>query len=311
MKKIYTLSFILLASLSFGQISITTIGTPYNENFDSMGAAGTTFVTGWTAIRNSGSGAALATLTMVADNGTLNSGNVYNLGTALATERAFGTLASGSTIPAFGASFSNTTGRTITAISISAVMEQWRESNTSTTSETVSFSYSMDATSLSTGVWTPITSLDLLEKLTAATTSVAVDGNLAANQTNISGTISGLNWANGSTLWIKWIDANDTGNDGTYAIDNFSFTATTALSIQNNSISGLSVYPNPVKDGNLYITSNSNNAKTVAVYDILGKQVLNAKTSNNAVNVSSLKSGAYIVKISEDGSTDTRKLIIE
>jgi hypothetical protein len=87
--------------------------------------------------------------------------------------------------------------------------------------------------------------------------------------------------------------------------------ADTNLSVKQNQISGLSVYPNPVSKGTLYITSNSSNSKTVSVYDILGKQVLNAKTSNNAVNVSSLKGGAYIVKITEDGKTDTRKLIIE
>jgi len=84
-----------------------------------------------------------------------------------------------------------------------------------------------------------------------------------------------------------------------------------SLSVKQNSISGLNVYPNPVTDGNLYITSDSSEAKTVAVYDILGKQVLNAKTSNNAVNVSSLKGGSYIVKITEEGKTDTRKLIIQ
>ncbi len=83
------------------------------------------------------------------------------------------------------------------------------------------------------------------------------------------------------------------------------------LSKPEFNINGLKVYPNPVTDGNLYITSNSSSAKTVAVYDILGKQVLNSKTSNNAVNVSSLKGGAYIVRITEDGNTDTRKLIIQ
>lgn len=311
MKKLYTLSFILLTSLSFGQISITAIGTPYNENFDSMGATGTTFVSGWTAIRASGSGTVGATLAMVADNGTLNSGNVYNIGTTAATERAFGTLASGSTIPAFGTSFINNTGSTVSAVSISAVMEQWRSASLETLNEVVSFSYSLDATSLSTGTWTPVTSLDLLEKLTSTTVAAAVDGNLAANQTNISGSISGLTWANGSTLWIKWVDVNDTGSDGTYAVDNFTFNATAALSLKQDKISSLNVYPNPVKDGNLYITSDSSEAKTVAVYDILGKQVLSAKTSNNAVNVSNLKGGAYIVKITEEGKTDTRKLIIE
>lgn len=87
--------------------------------------------------------------------------------------------------------------------------------------------------------------------------------------------------------------------------------ADTNLSVNQNKIAGLNMYPNPVKNGNLYITSNSSNAKTVAVYDILGKQVVNTKTTNNAVNVSNLKGGAYIVKITEDGKTDTKKLIIE
>lgn len=88
-------------------------------------------------------------------------------------------------------------------------------------------------------------------------------------------------------------------------------TPTAPLSMKQNSIAGLNVYPNPVKNGNLYITSNSSNAKTVAVFDILGKQVLNSKTSNNTVNVANLKGGAYIIKITEEGKTDTRKLIIE
>jgi hypothetical protein len=71
------------------------------------------------------------------------------------------------------------------------------------------------------------------------------------------------------------------------------------------------MYPNPVSNGNLYISTDSNSAKSVEIYDILGKQVLNAKVSNNTVNVSNLKGGAYIVKINEDDKTATRKLIIE
>jgi len=103
-----------------------------------------------------------------------------------------------------------------------------------------------------------------------------------------------------------------TGSTPTITIDELKIDLTApTLSVKQNSISDLKMYPNPVSNGTLYITSNSSNAKTVAVYDILGKQVLNTKTSNNAVNVANLKSGAYIVKITEDGNTDTRKLIIE
>ena len=71
------------------------------------------------------------------------------------------------------------------------------------------------------------------------------------------------------------------------------------------------MYPNPISNGVLNITSNSNNAKMVAIYDILGRQMLSSSTKNNTVNVSNLKSGTYIIKITEDGKTDTKKLIIQ
>ena len=98
----------------------------------------------------------------------------------------------------------------------------------------------------------------------------------------------------------------------TITIDELKISITApSLSVQQNKIAGLNMYPNPVKNGNLYITSNSSNSKIIAIYDILGKQVLNSKTSNNTVNVANLKGGAYIIKITEEGKTDTRKLIIE
>ncbi len=105
---------------------------------------------------------------------------------------------------------------------------------------------------------------------------------------------------------------DDTAKTPTITIDELKISTTTpSLSVNQNAISGLNMYPNPVTKGTLYITSNSSSAKSVAIFDILGKQVLNAKTSNNAVNVANLKGGVYIVKITEEGKTDTRKLIIE
>lgn len=311
MKKFYTLPIILLASLSFGQTTISLIGVnvPYNEDFSGMGATQTDFIPGWTAI-NVANG---ATLTMAVTDGSASSGNIYNVGAIGSEERAFGTIADGPTIPALGAVFTNNTGNTVSKIAIQTRMEQWRESGNAGVNETVAFSYSLDATSLDTGTWTTVTALDLKEKLTAATTNLAVNGNLLANYTNLANIISGLNWANGTNLWIKWTDTNDSGNNGLYAIDNFtiSVSETLTLGVKQNAITGLNMYPNPVSNGTLYITSNSSDAKTVAVYDILGKQVLNSKTSNNAINVSTLKGGAYIVKITEDGKTDTKKLIIQ
>lgn len=86
--------------------------------------------------------------------------------------------------------------------------------------------------------------------------------------------------------------------------------STYVLGVKQNSISGLSVYPNPVTNGNLFITSNSNEAKLVSIYDVLGKQVVKTTVTNQPLNVSNLNSGVYIVKITEEGKTATRKLVI-
>ena len=311
MKKLYTLTFVLLTTLSFGQTPIGLIGVnvPYSEDFSGMGASSTDFLPGWTAINVNGG----ATLTMGVTNGGASTGNAYNVGATNEEERAFGTLADASTIPALGAVFQNNTGSVVSKISIQTRMEQWRQSGNAGVNETVAFYYSLDATSLNDGAanWVPVTALNLNEKLTGVNTNLAVNGNLAANYTNMSNIISGLNWANGTNLWVKWVDANESGANGMYAIDNFIISVNQVLGVKQNAIAGLNMYPNPVSQGTLYITSNSSEAKTVSVYDLLGKQVLNAKTSNNAVNVSSLTSGSYIVKITEEGKTDTKKLIIQ
>lgn len=81
-------------------------------------------------------------------------------------------------------------------------------------------------------------------------------------------------------------------------------------SVGENQIAGLRVYPNPVSNGTLYISTDSNSVKTVAIFDVLGKQVVNTKATES-VNVSNLKGGVYIVKITEEGKTATRKLVIK
>ena len=83
------------------------------------------------------------------------------------------------------------------------------------------------------------------------------------------------------------------------------------LGTSNNNIAGLKIYPNPVANGTLFVETTANATKTVAVYDVLGKLVLNTTTADNAVNVSALHTGVYIVTITEEGKTASRKLVIK
>ena len=210
---------------SMGQAYTFTSGNlTYSENFDEMGSAGTTFPTGWNAIRISGTGTANADLTLAVTDGSANSGGVYNVGTSDATDRSLGSLGSGTTVPAYGASLKNSSGSTLSSIAFSFVVEQWRSGSSNTVNEKNIFEYSLDATSLSTGTWVPVSTLDLNEILTSTTTAAAVDGNLPANQTSVSGSITGLSLADGATIWFRWSDTNDAGSDGILAIDNLTIT---------------------------------------------------------------------------------------
>ncbi|MBD0289345.1 MAG: hypothetical protein ICV79_28595, partial [Flavisolibacter sp.] len=214
-------------------INLTTPNGSYSEDFDVMGSTGTSLPTGWTAIRIAGTGTIGQPLTPVVSNGSNNAGGIYNAGTTGSADRALGTLASGSTTPAFGISFINNTGTTITDFLLSGFSEQWRTGSNAQV-ERVVFEYSTNATSLNTGTWTAVSTLDLVEVLTSNNSNTAVDGNDPANRTAISGAISSINLANGNTLWIRWTDQDNTGNDGMYALDDFKMAWTNASG--NNSV---------------------------------------------------------------------------
>lgn len=84
------------------------------------------------------------------------------------------------------------------------------------------------------------------------------------------------------------------------------------LGVAKMDVTKFSVYPNPVTDGKLFISSNNSSEKQVAIYSVSGQKVLQAKTNNNAeINVSQLAKGAYILNISENGKSESKKLIIQ
>lgn len=81
-----------------------------------------------------------------------------------------------------------------------------------------------------------------------------------------------------------------------------------ALSIEENTINGLSIYPNPAQDV-VTISTASNTEKEVSVFDITGKLVLRTMTINT-INVQTLETGIYLMTINENNATATAKLIV-
>lgn len=208
-----------------------TGNTTYTQNFDSLGTGtpAPTYPNGWTGYRVGGSAIPLgATLTMTTSNGGSSTGGVHNFGTTGNTDRALGSIASGTNIAAIGASFVNLTGTTVEGgnITIAFNAEQWRAGSNSPNppvDEVWTFEWKIggDVTDL-TG-WNTFASLNMSEILTAALAAGAVDGNQPANRVTIPATaIASLTgWESGQTLHIRWKDNNDDGGDAGMGIDDF------------------------------------------------------------------------------------------
>jgi hypothetical protein len=77
-----------------------------------------------------------------------------------------------------------------------------------------------------------------------------------------------------------------------------------------NAIDGFTMYPNPLTGNVLNFSSAINAEMNVQIFDMLGKQILTSKVNNNTLNIPSLNAGVYIVKITEEGKTATRKLVV-
>lgn len=75
-------------------------------------------------------------------------------------------------------------------------------------------------------------------------------------------------------------------------------------------IEGLSVYPNPTSGNVVYITTKEEKPKKIEIYNALGKVLLTTNLSGNELNITSLESGIYILKITEANRVATRKLVV-
>ena len=83
------------------------------------------------------------------------------------------------------------------------------------------------------------------------------------------------------------------------------------LSASSNTLTNVSIYPNPSNTGLVTIETASNEAAAVEVYNLLGKQVISQTLTNSTLNVANLSSGVYLVKVSVEGKSATKKLVIE
>jgi predicted extracellular nuclease len=193
----------------------------YDENFDVLTGTGTNLpwiddstIPGWYASRT----------TYNAGTGSSNAGALYSFGSTGDADRALGSVASNTTGNLFyGVRLTNDTDSVIPTLDISYFGEQWRNGG-NTDAQRLDFQYQIGAANLTEGNWLDFDQLDFTSPIATATAG-ALDGNASVNRQSVSATLTGISLAPGEDIWLRWLDANDAGNDHGLAIDDFSVSA--------------------------------------------------------------------------------------
>ena len=209
--------------------------TDYTQNFNSMKATSldtipaNTLPAGWQAYE-SGTG---ANGTYQFGSSSSNTSGVWSYGSG--TDRALGGHAATEvSLMYVGAIFENALGGTIDSLALSYTGEQWQNGFNRAT---MTFQYSLDATSIDTGTWTSVSGLNFVAPNTAVHAGSqfgisSTNGNTAAFRAQVSGLLGGLSIGAGDTFGLRWtlvdIDGPGVTSDDGLAIDDFRLTATVA-----------------------------------------------------------------------------------
>jgi len=111
----------------------------------------------------------------------------------------------------------------------------------------------------------------------------------------------------GIPIYVAFVLTNNDG-DG-WALDEICVGGA-GLSVSDNTLLDMRIYPNPSNGSYVTIQSPVNGVKYVEVFDITGKRLMNTTLSADTLDVSSISSGMYLVKVTIEGQSKTSKLII-
>ena len=105
----------------------------------------------------------------------------------------------------------------------------------------------------------------------------------------------------------NWYEATTTFGDGDFGSPG----AQNSLSVPSTTNTYFSMHPNPTNTGYVTIKSNQMGAVQAQVFDLLGKEVISTVVNNERLDVSNLNAGVYVVKLTQNKNTTTKKLIIQ
>ena len=118
---------------------------------------------------------------------------------------------------------------------------------------------------------------------------------------------NGNTWANSAgtnaddSEWIVY-DQNTWTYLGAHEID--------TLSISDNEILDMMVYPNPVDGNYVTILSPVEGLKEIQVFTVTGRKVMDTAINGNTLDVSSFNSGFYMLKVTINGQSKISKVVV-
>lgn len=239
----------------------------YTQDFDTLASstplgsttpwANDSTLSGWSLFNKDNA----AISSYIANAGSSSNGSFYSFGISGSSDRALGSVAAGTAYfgaPANGApagymalAVTNQSSANIGGFDLRYDGEQWRSAATVAQSLTVQYGFGETFASVST--WTDAgAAFNFTSPVNAG--SRPLNGNVASNRVEgVSGSVAFTDWSTGryvvwqpgQTLWVRWTDLNDVGNDHGLAIDNVVFTVVVpeptsyALALAGLAVAGL------------------------------------------------------------------------
>ena len=103
------------------------------------------------------------------------------------------------------------------------------------------------------------------------------------------------------------IEARNNSGAEAFYFDNLNFDGILGIESINNTT--FKVYPNPSRN-KIHISPPNLDGASIVLYDILGLEVLNTKLVDNTLDISNVKSGLYLLKISQGTTHSTQKIVV-
>ena len=171
---------------------------------------------------------------------------------------------------------------------------------------------SLSASTVPDGIGNLTITTKLIFTGTSGTFNLRVNGNIVGtipySATTTTTTITGINIADDVIVSIT--DNSTTSNR--VAIDDLSWTCYSgSLGFKKLDQEDFTIYPNPSK-GNFNINfDNSNRDYSIEIFSLLGQMVFKKEnTRSSSVSVTNLQKGTYLVKITKDSKSITKKIEI-